>query len=90
MRFLSDHLIVRMDDQAKGVLIEHPDKSMFPTPLVNIRRETYESMSFQEMCSFLGSRLVLLMPELREHYRDEIDEMSRSENGGHKPRSASQ
>lgn len=76
MSFLSKTLVVRFDDQSKSVLIEHPDRKEFPSPLVQIRYETYSEMSFDEACAFIGSRIVLLIPDLREQYQKDIDRLA--------------
>ena len=81
MKFLSNELLARFDEAEKSIFVEHPDRNSFPSPLVNIRYETYSSMNFEELCEFLGSRMVLLMPGLREHFKDEIERMANSERG---------
>ena len=68
--FLSDKFIVRWDPQLASLLVEHPDSVNFPQPLVQIRASTLEGMSWQEASQFIGERLVLLMPTLRERYVD--------------------
>jgi hypothetical protein len=78
MNFLSDQLTTRFDPKTRSVVIEHPDKVAFPAPLVQIREETYGAMSFDECAKFLGARVVLLMPALREHFKAEIERMKNS------------
>lgn len=81
MNFFSDTLIVRFDNATKSLLISHPDTTKFPQPFVNIREETYSTMTFEEASEFLGSRLLLLMPEMREKFKAEIDALAKSEFG---------
>ena len=76
MNFLSDHLIVRFDNTTCSVVIEHPNKTEYLAPLVQIRKDTYSDMSFDELSAFLGSRLLLLMPAMRAHFDTEIQKMS--------------
>jgi hypothetical protein len=38
-------------------------------------------MKFDELSEFLGSRLLLLMPDLRENFKDEIQAWVNSEAG---------
>ena len=75
MNFLSDLLNVRYDDKLKSVVIEHPDKGEFPTPLVQVREETYAGMTFEKLAEFLGARLLLLMPAMRDHFKQDIERM---------------
>lgn len=75
MNFLTDALVTRYDHDLKSVVIEHPDKGAFTSPLVQIRQETYSAMSFDDCAKFLGARLLLLMPTMREHFKDEIERM---------------
>lgn len=81
MSFLTEKLIIRFDDETKSVLIEHPDRVNFPYPLVTIRYETYSTMGFEAACSFIGSRVALLIPALREQYEDDIAHLANSETG---------
>lgn len=61
MDVLSDSCSVKYDDSLKCILILHQDAIGFPQPLVRIREETYAEMSFNQLSSFLGSRLLLLL-----------------------------
>lgn len=78
MNFLSDVLTARYDQELRSLVIEHPDKREFSAPLVQMREETYSAMSFDDFAKFLGSRLLLLMPTMREHFKDEIERMKSS------------
>lgn len=81
MNFLSDTLVVRYDKATKSLLISHPDTANFPHPFVNLREETYSAMTLDEVSEFLGARLLLLIPEMREHFKAEIEKLSNSEFG---------
>lgn len=81
MNFLSNTLIVEFDTPTGNVLVSHPDRSRIPSPLVTIRPETLETMEFDEAAHFLGTRLLLLMPGMREHFRAHIERLAASEDG---------
>lgn len=78
MNILSNSLIVRFDETLEGILIVHPDKTIATTPLVTIRRETLDGMTLTEASLFLGERIILLIPELRKLYAEEISQFSSS------------
>lgn len=81
MNFLSNALSIRYDESTKSLLIEHPNKKSFPDPLVTVREDTYSSMTLDQACEFIGSRIILLMPAMREQYKEEIDRLAASEHG---------
>lgn len=81
MKFLSETFVVRFDESTKSLLILHPDKVEFPDPLVTIRQETYASMEFNEAAEFLGARLLLLIPSMREQFKEHLDRLASSEDG---------
>ena len=70
MNVFSNRFEVEFDDVRGAVLIRHPDHQQFQTPLVEVRRETLENMSFKEAAEFIGERLILLTPALREMFKD--------------------
>jgi len=72
MNILNDTLIVRYDDSLKSIVIDHPDTAEIPNPLVRIRAETLDKMSVLEASQFLGERLILLIPQLRERYKADL------------------
>lgn len=78
MEFLSHTLVINFDSSSKSLLISHPDKSKYPDPLVTIREETYSGMNFEEATKFVGSRILLLIPAMREHFKDELNRMASS------------
>lgn len=75
MNVLTDSLVVRYDERLKSLVIEHRDKREFTTPLVQVREETFARMNFEECAQFVGARLLLLMPSMREHFKEEIRQM---------------
>lgn len=70
MNVFSDRFEVEFDEAHDAVLIRHPNRQEFPTPLIEIRRDTLAAMSLKESAEFLGERLILLMPSLRELFKD--------------------
>ena len=70
MNVLSNRLEVEYDDGRGAVLIRHPDRQHFQSPLVEIRRETLNEMSLKAAAEFIGERLILLTPALREIFKD--------------------
>lgn len=85
MNFFSDTLVVRFDEATRSVLITHPDIESFPHPFVTIREETYSSMTFDEISEFLGARLLLLIPAMREQFKAQIEARANSEFGKQQP-----
>ena len=81
MKFLTDNLIVEFDRDSESIYVKNSNVREFPDPLVNIRKETYSDMTFMETCEFLGSRILLLMPSMREQFKDEIARLAASEHG---------
>ena len=75
---LSDRLVVRYDDSLQSIVIEHLNDEGRMGPLVRVRHETYSKMSFEECSEFLGARVLLLMPSMREHFKAELDKMASS------------
>ena len=64
---LSNELTLRWDNGLRSLLVIHPS---LPDPLIQIRSSTLEQMTWQEAAKFIGERLVLLIPSLREMYID--------------------
>ncbi len=81
MKFLSNNLIVQFDQSTGNLLVVHPNREDFPNPLVTIRPETYLAMSFDEAAEFVGSRLLLLIPGMREQYKQHIQRLAASPDG---------
>ncbi|HWT29318.1 MAG TPA: hypothetical protein VN084_07380 [Methylophilaceae bacterium] len=70
MNVLSSTLTVCWDAEQESLLILHPDRMQFEFPLIEIRDSTLNSMDWPTACQFIGERLVLLIPALREKYID--------------------
>ena len=66
----SNEFLVRWDEERHCLLVLHPNRSKFPEPLVTIRESTFVEMNFAAAAEFIGSRLALLMPALRDRYVD--------------------
>lgn len=80
MNILNDTFIVKYDDALQSIVIIHPDGAKVPNPLVRIRAETLDRMSFLEASQFLGERLMLLIPQLRERYKGDLAKLADSAN----------
>jgi hypothetical protein len=70
MRILSNRLEIEFDEKRDSLLIYHQDRHEFQDPLIEIRSETLNVMTFKEGSAFIGERLILLIPQLREIYKD--------------------
>lgn len=79
MNILNDTFIVKYDDELDSILIIHPDETISPSPLVRIRADTLSSMNFLEASQFLGERIMLLIPQLRERYEADLKKLSSAE-----------
>jgi hypothetical protein len=77
---LNDKFIVKYDEKLQSLLIIHPDEKKVSNPLVTIRAETLAKMSFLEASQFLGERLVLLIPQLRDRYKDDLAKLAKAED----------
>ena len=80
MNILNDSFIVKYDEALQSILIVHPDETKVPSPVVQIRAETLAQMSFLEASQFLGERLMLLIPQLRERYAGDLADLAKSED----------
>ena len=77
---LNDKFIVRYDEKLQSLLIIHPDEKQVSNPLVTIRAETLAKMSFLEASQFLGERLMLLIPQLRELHKTDLAKLAKAED----------
>jgi hypothetical protein len=80
MKILNDKFIVKYDEGLQSLLIMHPDEKQVSNPLVTIRTETLSKMSFLEASQFLGERLMLLIPQLRERYKNDLAKLAKAED----------
>jgi hypothetical protein len=78
MKILSNKLVAEFDGARDMYVIRHPGDDEFA--LVEIRRETLEAMSYKEAAQFIGERFILLMPALKEIFKDYL-----WSEGGHEP-----
>jgi hypothetical protein len=62
--------VVEFDSERDAYVIDQPDRDPDLLPMIVIRRDTLESMTLKEASEFIGSRLVLLTPELKEMFKD--------------------
>lgn len=68
MNVYSNRLIVEFDSERDAYLIIHPNRDI--GTMVEIRRETLGGMSYTEAAKFIGERLILLTPDLKEIFKD--------------------
>lgn len=68
---LSPELTVCWDSDRNALLINHPNQELFPPPLIEIQASTLAEMSFEQATQFVGERLFLLIPALREQFVDQ-------------------
>lgn len=62
--------VVEFDSERDAYVIDQPDRDPDLLPMIVIRRETLEAMSLKKASEFIGSRLILLTPELKEMFKD--------------------
>jgi hypothetical protein len=79
MNILNDTFIVKYDETMQSLLILHPDEGRVSNPLVQIRLETLAKMSFLDASQFVGERLMLLIPQLRDRYTGDLAELAKAE-----------
>lgn len=72
MNILNDTFIVRYDEALQSILIVHPDEKVVPGAIVRIQADTLDKMNFLEASQFLGERLLLLIPQMRERYAGDL------------------
>jgi hypothetical protein len=65
---LSNALRVRWYVGLQSLIIEHADKTEGELPQIEIRSETLDQMNFVKATSFIGERIALLIPSLRDRY----------------------
>jgi len=72
MNIFNDTFIVKYDDSTQSLLIIHPDEKVASRPIVQVRAETLDKMSFLEASQFVGERLFILIPQLQERYAEDL------------------
>lgn len=70
MNIFSNHFDVEFDERLQALLIWHPDRNTFKTPLVSIPADHLKGKSLEGAAAFIGERLILLIPALREMFAD--------------------
>lgn len=70
--FSNDTYIIKYDDKLQSLLIIHPDKSVFTRPILQFRVETLATMSFQAASRVLGQNLMVMIPQLRDLFKEEL------------------
>jgi len=69
MKVLSDSILVRVSTGAEKVELVALESEL-RYPAVDIPEATIKSMNLDEFSKFLGERLILLSPSLREEFKD--------------------
>lgn len=73
MNIFNDTFIVKFDEKTQSLLIIHPDESVMSRPVVQVRAETLDEMSFIEASQFIGERLLILIPQLQHRYAEDLE-----------------
>lgn len=79
MNIFNDTFILRFDEETQSLLIIHPDEYVMSRPVVQVRAETLDKMSFLEASQFIGERLLILIPQLQSRYAEDLKSL-RNEN----------
>ena len=79
INIFNDTFIVKYDEDLQSILIIHPDENVISRPIVQIRSETLATMNFLEASQFLGERLMILIPQLRDRYSEDLAKLARDE-----------
>ena len=77
LNIFNDTFIVKYDEGMQSILIIHPDENVISRPIVQIRAETLATMNFLEASQFLGERLMILIPQLRERYEGDLARLAK-------------
>lgn len=76
LNIFNDTFIVKYDQELESVLIIHPDDKVISRPIVQIRSSTLSQMDFLQASQFLGERLMILIPQLRERYASDLAKLA--------------
>jgi hypothetical protein len=79
INIFNDTFIVKYDEDLQSILIIHPDENVMSRPIVQIRADTLATMNFLEASKFLGERLIILIPQLRDRYSEDLTKLARDE-----------
>jgi hypothetical protein len=77
INIFNDTFIVKYDEDLNSLLIIHPDQKIMSRPIVQIRAETLDEMNFLQATQFLGERLMILIPQLRDRYADDLSKLAK-------------
>ena len=77
INIFNDTFIVKYDEDLNSLLIIHPDKKIMSRPVVQIRAETLDGMNFLQATQFLGERLMILIPQLRDRYAEDLSKLAK-------------
>lgn len=80
INIFNDTFIVKYDEGLQSILIIHPDENVISRPIVQIRAETLATMNFLEASQFLGERLMILIPQLRDRYDADLAKLAKNES----------
>jgi hypothetical protein len=69
--FLSSVFTVEWNQATDSLDIVHPDPALARRPLIAIPGATLRSMTLTEASEFVGSRLILSIPQLRQQWVDD-------------------
>ncbi len=69
---LSNQWNIRWDDERKSLIFEKIEKNGEKRELIQIRENTFNKMTLEEASKFIGQRLILAIPSLREKYNKEF------------------
>lgn len=70
MKTLTNKIRLEFSDEKKSILIFNNEPGMdWPLP-ITISTETLKKMSLSDAAEFVGERVLLLIPEMRELYKE--------------------
>ena len=70
MKNLVSKLRIEYSDEQQALLIINPDLAFNEGVMIKIRVETLADMDFQHASEFVGSRILLTIPEMRELFKE--------------------
>ncbi len=79
INIFNDTFIVKYDKDLQSILIIHPDEKVMSRPIVQIRSDTLDKMDFLQASQFLGERLMILIPQLRDRYSEDLVKLAQND-----------
>lgn len=70
MSRLTNSIQILFDSETRHLQYWHLDREKYPRPLLEISLDTLSDMSFSDAAKFIGERVLLRMPAMRELYKD--------------------